>query len=145
VALAGLRELARGLHPAIRTDMGLAVALESLAGRAPVPVAITAAISQDLPEAIEAAAYYVVAEALTNVAKYAQASEAQVDVALDDGVVLITVADDGRGGADFTEGSGLRGLADRVEALGGRLDVCSPPGEGTCLRAEIPFLRPEMH
>jgi PAS domain S-box-containing protein len=138
LALAELRELARGLHPAILTDRGLAAALESLAGRAPVPVTITAALSEELPGAIEAAAYYVVAEALTNVAKYACASGAQIDVAIADGRVVIEVSDDGVGGANVGEGSGLRGLADRVEALGGRLDVRSPRGEGTLLRAEIP-------
>jgi signal transduction histidine kinase len=145
LALADLRELARGLHPAILTDRGRAVALESLAGRAPLPVAITAALSPDLPEAIEAAAYYVVAEALTNVAKYARASGARIDIAVDESRVVIEVADDGVGGAEPREGGGLRGLADRVEALGGRLDVRSPGGEGTLLRAEIPFERPDMY
>jgi PAS domain S-box-containing protein len=144
LALAELRELARGLHPAILTDKGLAVALEALAARAPVPVTITAAMSQDLPPAIEAAAYYVVAEALTNVAKYARASGAQIDVAVAEGQIMIEVADDGVGGAELGEGSGLRGLADRVEALDGRLDVRSPRGEGTLLRAEIPFERRDV-
>jgi PAS domain S-box-containing protein len=145
LALAELRELARGLHPAILTDRGLAVALDSLAARAPVPVAVRAALSQQLPEAIEAAAYYVIAEALTNVAKYARASEAHIDIALDEGRVVIDVADDGVGGADFSTGGGLRGLGDRVEALGGRLDVHSRSGEGTLLHAEIPFERPDSH
>jgi PAS domain S-box-containing protein len=139
LALAELRELARGLHPAILTDQGLAAALESLAGRAPVPVRIRAAPLQELPTAIEAASYYIVAEALTNVAKYAHASGVDVDITLDDGSVVIEVADDGVGGAAISDGSGLRGLADRVEALGGRLDVRSRRGNGTSLRAEIPL------
>jgi PAS domain S-box-containing protein len=139
LALAELRELARGLHPSILTDRGLVAALESLAGRAPLPVAITTALSQELPEAIEAAAYYVVAESLTNVAKYARASEAHVAVAARNGCVVIDVADDGVGGADVGQGSGLRGLGDRVEALGGRLDVRSPTGEGTRVHAELPL------
>jgi signal transduction histidine kinase len=140
-ALAELRELARGLHPAVLTDKGLTVALESLAGRAPVPVALTAAPSLNLPAAIEAAAYYVVAEALTNIAKYARASQARIDVALAQGRVVIEVADDGVGGASSSDGGGIRGLADRVEALGGQLDVRSPRGQGTVLRAEIPWER----
>jgi PAS domain S-box-containing protein len=138
-ALAELRELARGLHPSLLTDRGLVAALEALATRAPIPVGITAALSQNVPEAIEAAAYYVVAESLTNVAKYARASEAHVDVATENGCVVIEVADDGVGGADDGEGSGLRGLADRVQALGGRLDVRSPAGEGTRVHAAIPI------
>jgi PAS domain S-box-containing protein len=139
LALAELRELARGLHPAVLTDRGLAAALESLAGRAPVPVDVTTALGHELPEAIEAAAYYVVAEALTNAAKYARASEVHVDVVADEGRVVIDVADDGVGDADFSGGSGLRGLADRVEALAGQLELRSPSGGGTVLRAEIPF------
>jgi signal transduction histidine kinase len=117
--------------------------MESLAACTPVPVRITAVPSEALPEAIEAAAYYVVAEALTNVAKYARASGARIGIALEDGRVVIEVADDGVGGADFSDGSGLRGLADRVKALGGRLDVSSSRGEGTLLRAEIPRERPD--
>jgi PAS domain S-box-containing protein len=143
LALGELRELARGLHPAVLTDRGLTAALESLAGRCAVPVAVTVAPSHELPEAIEAAAYYVVAEALTNVAKHAKASAARVYVGLEDGRVVIEVADDGLGGADSGEGSGLYGLADRVEALGGRLDVRSPRGKGTRLRAEIPCEQPD--
>jgi len=139
LALAELRELARGLHPAVLSHKGLVAALESLAARSPLPVSITAGSSPHLPEAIEAAAYYVVAEALTNVSKYAQASAAEVDVGLRDGSLVIEVADDGIGGADPSSGSGLRGLADRVEALGGQLDVASPAGHGTVLRAEIPL------
>jgi signal transduction histidine kinase len=144
LALAELRELARGLHPAILTDKGLAAVLETLAGRSAVPVAVTVSPLHELPEAIEAAAYYVIAEALANVAKHAKASGARIYVALEDGRVVIEVADDGVGGADFGEGSGLRRLADRVEALGGRLDVRSPRGEGTLLRAEIPCEQPDV-
>jgi PAS domain S-box-containing protein len=139
LALAELRELARGLHPAILSDKGLAVALESLAGRAPVPVRIRTAPLRDLPEAIEAASYYVIAEALTNVAKYAQATQVDVDIAFDNGSMVIEVSDDGVGGAALGGGSGLRGLTDRVEALGGQLDVRSRRGSGTSLRAEIPL------
>jgi PAS domain S-box-containing protein len=137
-ALEELRELARGIHPAILTDRGLEPALQALVTRSPVPVTVAEAPDQRLPEAVEAAAYYVVAEALTNVAKYAQASAATVRVLRDDGYALVEVADDGVGGADPTTGSGLRGLADRVAALDGRLEVKSAAGAGTTIRAEIP-------
>jgi PAS domain S-box-containing protein len=137
-ALEDLRELARGIHPAVLTDRGLGPALEALVGRAPFPVEL-AAPSERLPPAVEAAAYYVVAEALTNVAKYGQASFATVTVAAVDGQLDVTVADDGVGGADAERGSGLRGLADRVEALEGRLVVESPPGAGTKISAAIPL------
>jgi PAS domain S-box-containing protein len=138
LALGELRELARGLHPAVLTSGGLGVALESLADRAPVPVAVTGVPQDRLPEAVEAATYYLVAEALTNVAKYASASEARVHVELREASAVIEVSDDGVGGADAAAGTGLRGLADRVEALGGSLDVRSPLGGGTMLRAAIP-------
>ena len=138
LALAELRELARGLHPAVLTDRGLDAAVEMLAGRSPVPVTIEAMPEERLPEAVEAAAYYLIAEALTNVAKYAQASTASVRVAENDAAVLVEVSDDGIGGADPTAGSGLRGLVDRVEALGGTLTVTSLAGTGTTLRAELP-------
>jgi Histidine kinase-, DNA gyrase B-, and HSP90-like ATPase len=130
--------LPRGLHPAVLTSGGLGVALQSLAGRAPVPVAVTGVPADRLPEAVEAAAYYVVAEALTNVAKYAGATAARVHVELTDASAVIEVSDDGVGGADAADGTGLRGLADRVEALGGSLDVQSPPGGGTIVQAAIP-------
>jgi signal transduction histidine kinase len=133
-----LRELARGIHPAVLTDRGLEPALQALAGRAPVPVDVTCAPPAQLPPAVETAIYFVAAEALTNVAKYAQAEHATVAVTGCDGAVVVEVADDGRGGADLTAGSGLRGLADRVSALDGRLELHSPPGAGTRLRAEIP-------
>ncbi len=134
-----LRELARGLHPAVLSDRGLRAAVEVLTGRAPIPVEIADLPDGRLPEAVEAAAYYLIAEALTNVTKYAQASTVRVRVAASDASVVIEVSDDGVGGADPANGSGLRGLADRVEALGGALDVVSRAGAGTSLRAEIPI------
>ena len=137
-ALAELREIARGLHPAVLTERGLGPAVDALATRAPVPVDVGSDIDGRLPGPVEAAAYYVVSEALTNVAKYAGASAARVGITRDDGVLVVEVADDGVGGADASRGSGLRGLADRVEALGGRLDVSSPEGSGTTLRATLP-------
>jgi PAS domain S-box-containing protein len=137
-ALEELRELARGIHPAVLTDRGLGPALEALATRAPIPVRVEAP-SERLAPAVEAAAYYVVAESLTNVAKYGQAGTAQVAVATVDGTLKVTVSDDGVGGADPDRGSGLRGLADRVDALEGRLTVDSPPGKGTTITAEIPL------
>jgi signal transduction histidine kinase len=133
-----LRELARGLHPAVLSDRGLKPALEALAGRAPVPVALGGAPAERLPERVESAAYFVVAEALTNIARYAEASRAEVSVERVNGRVEVEVRDDGVGGADPGAGSGLRGLADRVAALDGRLDVESGPGEGTVVRAVIP-------
>lgn len=137
-ALEELRELARGIHPAILTDRGLEPALQSLLLRAPMPVTLAEAPDERLPEGVEAAAYYVVAEALTNVAKYAHASAATVRVSRSNGRAVVEVADDGVGGADPALGTGLRGLADRVEALDGRLVVESVPGRGTTIRAEIP-------
>jgi signal transduction histidine kinase len=140
-ALEELRELARGIHPAVLTDRGLGPALEALVGRAGLPVDLETPHEQLAPP-VEAAAYYVVAEALTNIAKYGHASSARVSVAAVDGVLSVVIADDGVGGADPALGSGLRGLADRVAALEGQLVVDSPSGAGTTIRAEIP-LRPE--
>jgi PAS domain S-box-containing protein len=137
-ALEELRELARGLHPAVLSDHGLRAAIEAVADRAPVPVTVDVPAGERLPETIEAAAYFVVCEALTNVAKYAHASEARVRVERSDGQAQVEVVDDGVGGADESGGSGLRGLADRVEALGGRLVVTSPAGQGTTVRARLP-------
>ena len=134
-----LRELARGLHPAVLSNRGLRPAVEVLTGRTPIPVEITEIPDERLPEPVEAAAYYLIAEALTNVTKYARASKVRVRVAAIDASVVIEVSDDGVGGADPATGSGLRGLADRVEALGGALDVVSLAGAGTSLRAEIPI------
>jgi PAS domain S-box-containing protein len=136
-ALAELRELARGIHPAVLTDRGLGAALETLAARAPLPVDLDLPDDR-LPEPVEAAAYYVVSEALANVTKYAAASAVAISVTQLNGSAVVEVADDGVGGADPTRGSGLRGLADRVESLDGRLHVESAPGSGTKIRAEIP-------
>ena len=137
-SLAELRELARGIHPAVLTDRGLEPALSALASRAPVPVTIEADGGQRLPGPVEIATYFVVSEALANVAKYSQATAASVTVRRSNGRVAVEVADDGVGGADAARGSGLRGLADRVAALDGTLSVESPVGRGTRLRVEIP-------
>lgn len=137
-ALEELRELARGIHPAVLTDRGLEAALEALAARTPLPVDIDGP-DGELPPQVEAAAYYVVSEALANVAKYAEASSVEVKVERMNGYALVEVSDDGVGGADPLRGSGLRGLADRVASLSGRLEVESPAGAGTRVRAEIPL------
>jgi signal transduction histidine kinase len=136
-ALEELRELARGIHPAVLSERGLGAALEVLAGRAPLPVEFSAPDDR-LPPAVEAAAYYVISEALANIGKYAQASAVEVNVTRRNGRAIVEVADDGVGGADPAKGTGLRGLADRVEALDGTLAVESQPGVGTRIRAEIP-------
>ena len=138
LAVKELRELARGIHPAVLSDRGLAAALEALAARAPVPVEVTGVPEQGLAPAVEAAAYFVTAEALTNVAKYAHASEASVCLAVQDERLRLEVSDDGVGGADPATGSGLRGLRDRVDALDGRLEIDSPPGGGTTIVIEVP-------
>jgi signal transduction histidine kinase len=137
-ALGELRELARGIHPAVLSDRGLDTALETLAHRAPVPVELEVRARERLPEAVEMAAYFVVAEALTNVAKYAGASHATVTVERQNGRLVVAVEDDGVGGADPQNGTGLRGLADRVGILEGRLEVDSEPGRGTRVTARIP-------
>jgi signal transduction histidine kinase len=134
-----LREIARGLHPAILAERGLGPALKALARRSAIPVSLDVRVGGRLPEPAEIAAYYTVAEALTNVAKHARASAAEVRVEIGDGVLRVLVHDDGRGGADFGRGSGLVGLKDRAEALGGRLSVHSTPGAGTNLQAEFPL------
>jgi PAS domain S-box-containing protein len=139
-AIDELRELARGIHPAVLTDRGLGPALQSLAQRSQLPVQIDAALDERLPPPVEAAAYYVVSESLANVAKYAQAGLVHVRVSRANGVARVEVEDDGVGGADPTRGSGLRGLADRVEALDGVLGVESPPAAGTRIWAEIPVV-----
>ena len=136
-ALEELRELARGIHPAVLSDRGLGPALEALAARSPLVIDMTL-VEERLPEPVEAAAYYVVSEALANVAKYAEASSVAVSIARVNGRAVVEIADDGIGGADPTRGSGLRGLVDRVEALDGGLEVESPPGAGTRIRAVIP-------
>jgi signal transduction histidine kinase len=137
-AIGELRELAGGIHPAVLSDHGLCAALEALASRAPVPVQVLGELDEKLLPAVEAAAYFVTSEALANVAKYAEATEASVEVALRDGRLRLSVRDDGVGGADPDQGSGLKGLRDRVDALDGRLELHSPPGEGTTLTVEIP-------
>ena len=139
-ALAELRELARGLHPAVLADRGLAPALETLASRSPLPVALEGVPEGRLAEPLEAAAYFVVAESLTNAVKHAEASELRVRMATEEGELRVEISDDGRGGADPDGGgTGLRGLADRVEALGGQLSLESPPGAGTTVRAALPL------
>jgi signal transduction histidine kinase len=140
-ALEELRELARGLHPAVLADRGLAPALETLASRAPLPVSVEGVPDERLGEPVEAAVYFVVAESLTNAVKHAGASELRVRMATAGGELRVEIADDGRGGADPGTGTGLRGLADRVEALGGRLALDSPPGAGTVVRAALPLRR----
>jgi signal transduction histidine kinase len=137
-ALAELRELARGIHPAVLSDRGLDAALDALASRAPLPVDLDAQVKERLPEPVELAAYFVIAEALTNVAKYAKASRATVRIARHDGRLVVEVSDDGVGGADPSGGTGLRGLADRVAALDGTFELRSTGGGGTVVRAEIP-------
>jgi signal transduction histidine kinase len=137
--LGELRELSRGIHPSILTEGGLGPALRTLARRSSVPVELQVGMEGRLPERVEVAAYYVVAEALTNVAKHAGASVVQVEVDSDDGVVRLDIRDDGVGGADPARGSGLVGVKDRVEATGGSLRVDSRPGQGTSLLAELPI------
>jgi signal transduction histidine kinase len=141
LAIKELRELARGIHPALLSERGLGPALEALAGRCPVPVEVSGVPADPLGQTVEAAAYFVTAEALTNVAKYARASEAFVNLSLESDRLRVQVRDDGVGGADPSTGSGLRGLRDRVDALDGRLDVNSPPGGGTTVTVEIPVAR----
>ncbi|TCC11021.1 sensor histidine kinase [Kribbella soli] len=138
VSLDELRDVARGIHPAVLTGHGLAVALESLAAQAAVPVELDVAIDGRLPERVEIAAYYVVSESLTNIGKHAAATTASVRVTRSADAIVLTVIDDGVGGADTERGTGLRGLADRVEAVGGQLRIWSPAGHGTRLEAEFP-------
>jgi signal transduction histidine kinase len=137
-ARAELRELAQGILPQLLTRHGLASALGDVARRVGVPVELRVAVSR-LPETVEAAVYFVCSEALANIGKHARAGSARIDVRQRDGVLLAEVADDGIGGASPEAGSGLRGLADRVEGLGGTLVVDSPPGRGTTLRVELPL------
>jgi signal transduction histidine kinase len=138
LSLEELRDVARGIHPAVLSGHGLEVALESIAARASVPVRLNVALEGRFPERLEVVAYYVVSESLANIAKHARATRATVDVGREDGQMVVEVVDDGIGGADTERGSGLRGLADRVEALGGRLRVWTPHGGGTRVKAEIP-------
>jgi signal transduction histidine kinase len=138
VALDELRELTQGIRPAILVERGLAAALDDLSRRAALPVRVDAAIQERLTEQVESAAYFVASEALANAAKHAHANEVRLAASMHGDALVLEVADDGIGGAGAGGGSGLRGLADRVEALGGRLTVSSPPGRGTTLRAELP-------
>ena len=139
LALEELRELARGLHPAVLSDRGLEPALQSLANRAPFPVEIVGVPPLRLDDGVEAAIYYVVAESLTNAAKHAAASEARVEISTTNEEVVVEISDNGSGGAGMDRGSGLRGLDDRIEALGGQLDLKSPSGAGTIVRATLPL------
>jgi signal transduction histidine kinase len=134
-----LREVARGIHPAILTESGLRPALRALARRSAVPVSLDVQVAGRLPEPVEFAAYHAVSEALANVAKYAQASAAEVEIGVGDGVLRVDVRDDGRGGADVGRGSGLLGLKDRVEALGGWISLRSEAGAGTVMRIALPL------
>jgi signal transduction histidine kinase len=134
-----LRELARGLHPAVLAEGGLRPALRTLARRSAVPVRLDIGVDGRLPESVELATYYVVAEALTNTVKHAQATVIDIQAAAGEGVLRVQIRDDGRGGADTTGGTGLIGLTDRVEALGGRLTLTSPPGAGTAIQVVLPL------
>jgi signal transduction histidine kinase len=138
VSLRELRDLARGIHPAVLSERGLEPAVRALAARAPVPVEVVGRTAGRLPAAVETAAYFVISEGLTNVSKYSHAERATVRVERVDGRLVVEVSDDGIGGADAGDGSGLRGLSDRVAALSGTLEVSSPPGRGTRLRAHLP-------
>ena len=137
-----LQELSRGIHPAILSKGGLGPAIKVLARRSAVPVELVLGIDRRLPDPVEVAAYYVVAESLTNAAKHAQASTVDVGVNTEGHNLHLSIRDDGIGGADAAKGSGLTGLHDRVEALGGTLSISSQPGTGTALHATIPFETP---
>ena len=137
--LADLREIARGLHPAVLADGGLRPALNALARRSAVPVHLEVQVDRRLPEPVETAAYYTVAEALTNTAKHARATAADIEAVETGGVLHVRIRDDGRGGAGFSRGTGLVGLKDRTEALGGHLRLTSPPGAGTTVDATLPI------
>jgi signal transduction histidine kinase len=133
-----IREVSRGIHPALLTDGGLELALRALGRRSVVPVELEVHALHRMPVRFEVAVYYLVSEGLTNAAKHSQASLVQVEVAIVDGVILLAIRDDGIGGADPAHGSGLVGLGDRVEALGGRMRIASPAGDGTLLQFTIP-------
>jgi signal transduction histidine kinase len=139
-----LREIAHGLHPAILAESGLQPALKTLARRSAVPVDLDIRVRGRLPEPVETAAYYTISEALTNTAKHARATSAQIELNERDGVLHVRVRDDGRGGADFSHGSGLVGLKDRAEAFGGQLSLQSPPGEGTTVEITLPLGDPGL-
>jgi len=137
-ALKEIRELACGIHPTVLSDRGLGAAVEALARRAPLPVDLGELPAQELPEQVELAAYFVVSEALTNVAKHASATRASVTMTKTAGRLAVEISDDGVGGADIDLGTGLRGLTDRLAAIEGQLEVDSKPGRGTTVRASIP-------
>jgi signal transduction histidine kinase len=141
-ALSELRELARGIHPSVLTDRGLEAALAALAGRATVPVELALDRCDELPASVQTTAYFVVAEALTNASKHARSEQVEVRVAVGEGHAVVEVRDDGSGGVDPARGSGLSGLADRVSALGGTLEIDSPVGAGTTIRARMPLIPP---
>jgi signal transduction histidine kinase len=144
-ALRELRDLARGIHPAVLGDRGLGAAVEALAERAPLPVEVVSNLPhRRLPEQVELAAYFVVSEALTNTAKHAAAMKASVALTERDGWLTVEVRDDGAGGADLDRGTGLRGLADRVAAIDGRLEIDSKAGQGTIVRAGLPCPQPAL-
>jgi signal transduction histidine kinase len=136
--MAEIRNLVQGIHPAVLTDRGLDAAISSLTSRCPVPVAVIVDLDERLPGVIESAAYFIVAEALTNIAKHSAATEAAAVIHRERGTLVVEVSDNGLGGASLARGTGLAGLADRVAALDGRLTVESPPGRGTRIRAELP-------
>jgi signal transduction histidine kinase len=138
-SLDDLRELSRGIHPAILSEGGLGPALKALGRRSPVPVEVRVDLPKRLPESIEVGAYFVVSEALANAAKHAQSSVVQVDVRVVEDALRLSVNDDGVGGADPNRGSGLLGLADRVQALGGAISITSPSGHGTTLSLTVPI------
>lgn len=138
LVLAELRDLVRGIHPAVLTDRGLDAAISAIAGRSRIPVGVDIKLADRQPDEVEGTAYFVVVEALTNIAKHSEATEANVAIRRDRGWLRITVADNGKGGADPAKGTGLRGLSDRITALDGRMVVESPPGVGTTLMVEIP-------
>jgi signal transduction histidine kinase len=138
LALREMRELVRGIHPAVLTDRGLDAAISAIAGRSPVPVTVEVHLAERLPKAIESTAYFIVTEALTNVAKHSEATRARITVWLESGMLTVLVWDDGKGGARLGVNSGLRGLADRTSALDGSFTIESPPNGGTTIRAEIP-------
>ena len=137
-ALTGLRELVRGIHPAVLTDRGLDAAISAIAGHSRIPVSVEVDLPDRQPEEVEGTAYFVVVEALTNVAKHSQATAASVTIRRERGWLRIVVADNGIGGADPAKGTGLRGLGDRIMALEGKMTLVSPPGEGTTLQVDIP-------
>jgi signal transduction histidine kinase len=134
-----LREISRGIHPAILSRGGLLPALNALRRRSSVPVELDLRTELRLPERVEVAAYYVVSEALTNAAKHADASVVNIELDIHEAIVQLAIRDDGIGGANLSRGSGLVGLRDRIEALGGTLQVASPPGDGTALLVEVPL------